>query len=434
MSNLNKIILNCHVVGVGQNPIAWRCQNDTKAFINRDFYHQIATTAERGMFDAIFLSDSLSLHGHAYAPSQMLDPLVVASIISSFTKNIGIICTASTTFNEPFNLARQFLSLDHMSSGRVGWNAVTTYNPSAAANFGAGKLPNSSERYARAEEFIDVVKKLWMSWSKDALVLDSRKGVFADPNKVNKINHNGKYFSVDGPLNVPRSVQNRPLLIQSGASEAGLELAAKHADVIFTAQNDFIRAKQFYQNLKLRVKNKGRDAEKFKILPGLYPVLGSTLAEATKIKNERDELRNINGDMEFLSRQLAIHVEDLSEHKQLPYSIIEKSSRNNKSKGFSSEIVSYARQNRLTVRELILNNFGMHRMLVCTPEILVSDMEMWFSQKAADGFNINFGVFPQDLNSFVDHVIPLLQKKHLFRNEYGGATIKDNFGISQVEG
>ncbi|EIF75059.1 nitrilotriacetate monooxygenase, partial [Burkholderia pseudomallei 354a] len=199
--------LNCHIVGVGQHPAGWRTLRNTRAIVDPDFYRRVARVAEQGKFDALFFSDSLSLHGHAHGPSQMLDPLVVASALALVTERIGLICTASTTFSDPFSLARRFLSLDQMSGGRAGWNAVTTYNPAAAANFGPVALPSAAERYARADEFIDVTIKLWESWGERALVADAASGVFADPAQVRRIDHHGRHFDIAGPLNVPRSPQ-----------------------------------------------------------------------------------------------------------------------------------------------------------------------------------------------------------------------------------
>ncbi|KGC35275.1 FMN-dependent oxidoreductase, nitrilotriacetate monooxygenase family protein [Burkholderia pseudomallei] len=262
--------LNCHIVGVGQHPAGWRTLRNTRAIVDPDFYRRVARVAEQGKFDALFFSDSLSLHGHAHGPSQMLDPLVVASSLALVTERIGLICTASTTFSDPFSLARRFLSLDQMSGGRAGWNAVTTYNPAAAANFGPVALPSAAERYARADEFIDVTIKLWESWGERALVADAASGVFADPAQVRRIDHHGRHFDIAGPLNVPRSPQGRPLLVQAGASEAGLELAARHADMVFTSQHSLEGAQRFYADLKSRVHAKGRDPDQFGILPGLY--------------------------------------------------------------------------------------------------------------------------------------------------------------------
>ncbi|PHM43635.1 LLM class flavin-dependent oxidoreductase [Xenorhabdus szentirmaii] len=430
MSNTRIMHLNCHIVGVGQHPAGWRTQKDTKAFINPLFYQEIAKLAEAGKFDALFFSDSLALHGHVHSPSQMLDPLIVSSSLLPVTKYLGFICTASTTFSDPFILARQFLTLDHLSHGRMGWNAVTTYNPAASKNFGKTPLPSASERYTRAEEFVQVAIKLWKSWEKDALVANAKSGVFANPAKVNNINHHGQYYAVKGPLTLPRSPQGMPLLVQSGSSEAGQEMATKYADVVFTSQTSFERAKHFYQQLKAKVKAKKRSENSLKILPGLFPIIGSTLAEAQARKAKMDELRDVNEDIIMLSRQLGLEPDDLKLHQPLPYHLIEKSSNDIVSKGFSSEIIKLARARNFTVHQLILQNMGMHRMVLGTPEMIADDMEKWFSENAADGFNLNFDAFPDALQMMVDHVIPLLQKRNLFRSDYTEQTIQARFGVA----
>ncbi|OTA17505.1 monooxygenase [Xenorhabdus vietnamensis] len=430
MFNKRMMHLNCHIVGVGQHPAGWRTHNDTRTFINPLFYQEVAKLAELGKFDALFFSDSLSLHGHAHGPSQMLDPLIVSSSILSVTKHLGFICTASTTFSDPFILARQLLTLDHLSHGRIGWNAVTTYNPAAAKNFGQMPLPSSSERYARAEEFIQVATKLWESWGKNALVADAVSGIFADPTQVNSIDHRGQYYTVAGPLNIPRSPQGKPLLVQSGSSEAGLNLAAKFADVVFTAQTSFEGAKLFYQRLKAKVVAKNRSENSLKILPGLYPIIGSTLAEAQERKAKMDELRDVNEDIIMLSRQLGLEPDDLKLHEPLPYRLIEKTSKDIVSKGFLSEIVNLARTKNLTVYQLILQNLGMHRMLLGTPEMIADDMEKWFLAHAADGFNLDFDVFPEALQIMIEHVIPLLQQKNLFRFDYTEQTLRERFDVT----
>lgn len=421
--------LNCHIVGVGQHPAGWRTLRNTRAIVDPDFYRRVARVAEQGKFDALFFSDSLSLHGHAHGPSQMLDPLVVASALALVTERIGLICTASTTFSDPFSLARRFLSLDQMSGGRAGWNAVTTYNPAAAANFGQVALPSAAERYARADEFIDVTIKLWESWGERALVADAASGVFADPAQVRRIDHHGRHFDIAGPLNVPRSPQGRPLLVQAGASEAGLELAARHADMVFTSQHSLEGAQRFYADLKSRVHAKGRDPDQFGILPGLYPVIGSTMAEARARKDEMDALRDPGGDIEMLARQFGIRPEELALDAPLPYERIARASRDHVSHGFAAQMIGFARGKNLTVRELIDHNLGMHRIVVGTPESIADDMTQWFEQGAADGFNLNFDVFPDGLQTMVEHVVPLLQKRGLFRSDYSARTLKGHLGV-----
>lgn len=429
MSAPRTLHLNTNVTGTGRHPAGWRTLDNPKSIIDLGFFTAIAQTAERGKLDAVFLSDSLALSGHARGPAQSLEPTVLLTALAGVTQHVGLIGTASTTFNDPYNLARRFASVDHLSSGRVAWNAVTTYDPSAAANFSLADALDKQERYARAEEFVDVVSKLWDSWEDDALVADQASGRYADPTRVHAIAHEGHYFQVRGPLNVPRSPQGRPVMVQAGGSEAGVALAARHADAVFTAQTTFEGAQAFYRDIKARAVGLGRNADHLLVLPGLYPVIGGTLAEARQRKAEMDAFLDQNAELAKFARALGVQPDDLNLDAPLPYELIDKGVGSDVSQGFIRSTVLLARSENLSVRDLLDRNPGAHRMLVGTPETIADDIERWFVGRAADGFNLNADVFPSGLADFVDHVVPLLQRKGIFRREYEGTTLREHYGL-----
>jgi FMN-dependent oxidoreductase (nitrilotriacetate monooxygenase family) len=429
MSAPRTLHLNTNVTGTGRHPAGWRTLDNPKSIVDLGFFTAIAKTAERGKLDAVFLSDTLALSGHAHGPAQSLEPTVLLTALAGVTQHVGLIGTASTTFNDPFNLARRFASVDHLSAGRVAWNAVTTYDPKAAANFSIAESPDKQERYARAEEFVDVVLNLWDSWEDDALVADRASGRYADPARVHAIAHEGRHFQVRGPLNLPRSPQGRPVLVQAGGSEAGVALAARHADAVFTAQTTFEGAQDFYRDIKARAVAHGRRPDHLLVLPGLYPVIGGTLGEARRRKAEMDALLDRSAELSKFARALGVDAADLQLDATLPYDLIDKGDRADVSQGFIRSTVLLARSENLSVRDLLDRNPGAHRMIVGTPETIADDIERWFAGRAADGFNLNADVFPSGLADFVDHVVPLLQRKGIFRRDYGGTTLREHYGL-----
>lgn len=429
MSAPRRLHLNTNVTGTGRHPAGWRTLANPKSIIDLAFFTEIARTAERGKLDAVFLSDALALRGHAHGPAQSLEPTVLLTALAGVTQQIGLVGTASTTFNDPFNLARRFASVDHLSAGRVAWNAVTTYDPDAAANFSMHAPLDKDARYLRAEEFVDVVLKLWDSWEDDALIADPSSGRYADPARVHAIAHRGAHFQVDGPLNLPRSPQGRPVLVQAGGSEAGVALAARHADAVFTAQTTFDGAQAFYRDIKARVERNGRDPEHLLVLPGLYPVIGGTLAEARARKAEMDALLDRSSELNKFARALGLDAADLQLDAPLPYERIDQGGSTDVSRGFIRATVLLAQSENLTVRDLLDRNPGAHRMVVGAPETIADDIERWFAGRAADGFNLNADVFPSGLADFVDHVVPLLQRKGIFRRDYEGTTLREHYGL-----
>jgi FMN-dependent oxidoreductase (nitrilotriacetate monooxygenase family) len=424
--------LNAFLMSSGHHEAAWRLpQSDPHADFDVSHWVSLARLAERGKLDSLFLADGPSLwHGADYRPGGQLEPTVLLSVLAGATERIGLIATASTTYNEPYNLARRFASLDHISGGRAGWNIVTTAGREAAQNFGLADRPDHRDRYARAAEFVDVSIKLWDSWDDDAAIADKAAGRFAREGSVQPIEHDGDYYSVRGPLNVSRSPQGHPLLVQAGSSEDGREFAARYAEAVFTAQQTLAEARDFYGDLKTRVARHGRNPDEVKILPGIVPVLGATEADARDLDRLLDELIVPEYGLRALSEVLEVPVEVLELDKQLP-SEIPDSETVEGSQSRSGLIVELARRERLTVRQLLgrLGGGRGHWTVVGAPEQIADALVEWFEQGAADGFNVMGPVLPQSLEQFVDHVVPLLQRRGLFRTEYEGRTLREHYGI-----
>jgi FMN-dependent oxidoreductase (nitrilotriacetate monooxygenase family) len=427
-----KLHLNAFLMGVGHHEAAWRLpESDPFASTDIEHYKRLARIAERGKLDSLFLADSPVLwNSIGRRPGGTLEPTVLLTVLSGVTEHIGLIATASTTYNEPYNLARRFASLDHISGGRAGWNIVTTAGVDAARNFNLHELPSHGERYARAAEFVDVSIKLWDSWADEAPLGDKARGVWGDDDKLYPARHDGAHFKVDGALNVPRSPQAHPLLVQAGSSEDGKYLAARYAEAVFTAQQTLEDAQAFYRDLKARAKALGRDPDTVKILPGLVPAIGSTEAEARQLDEELDRLIV----PEYAKRQLAetLHLrpEDLALDAELPADLPGEDEIEG-AKSRYTLVVNLARRERLTVRQLIgrLGGGRGHRTFAGTPEQVADAIQHWWEQGAADGFNVMPPVLPSGLTAFVDQVVPILQKRKLFRTEYEGKTLRDNYGL-----
>ncbi|WP_437798323.1 LLM class flavin-dependent oxidoreductase [Sorangium sp. So ce693] len=424
--------LNAFLMSVGHHEASWRLP-ESDPFANTSVAHfkNLARIAERGKLDSVFLADSPVLWNNVgRRPAGTLEPTVLLAALAGVTEHIGLIATASTTYNEPFNLARRFASLDHLSGGRAGWNIVTTAGVDAARNFNLDELPAHSDRYARAAEFIDVSLKLWDSWGDDAPLGDKETGVWGDDHKIYPPRHVGRYFKVEGALNVPRSPQGYPLLVQAGSSDDGKELAARYAEAVFTAQQTLEDAQRFYVDLKGRARALGRDPGSIKILPGIVPVIGATEAEAHALDAELDRLIKPEYAKRQLAQTLRVKPEDLDLDAELPRDLPSEDQIEG-AKSRYTLIVSLARRERLTVRQLIgrLGGGRGHRTFAGAPEQVADAIQHWWEQGAADGFNVMPPVLPSGLEAFVEHVVPILQKRGLFRTEYTGQTLRDNYGL-----
>jgi FMN-dependent oxidoreductase (nitrilotriacetate monooxygenase family) len=424
--------LNAFLHSVGHHEAAWRLpESNPTANTDIAHYQQLARIAEEGKLDSVFLADQPGLFGEVgRRPSGVLEPTVVLTALAAVTSRIGLIATASTTYNEPYNLARRFASLDHVSGGRAGWNIVTTAGAEPAGNFGLAGVPAHHERYQRADEFLEVSQRLWDSWEEDVAVADKETGVWGDQSKIHRAEYTGRFFRVSGALNVPRSPQGYPLLVQAGSSQDGREFAARWAEAIFTAQQTLEDAQEFYADIKARAAALGRDPDSVKILPGIVPVLGDTEADARALDEELDRLIK----PEYAKRQLAttlrLHPDELDLDRELPANLPTEDEIEGAKSRFTL-VVELARRERLTVRQLIgrLGGGRGHRTFAGTPEQVADAIVHWFDAGAADGFNIMPPVLPSGLRAFVDRVVPILRERGLFRTEYTGATLREHYGL-----
>jgi len=428
--------LNAFLLDVGHHEAAWRLpESDPRAGSSVEHYKKLARIAERGKLDSLFLADVPALwQSFEQRPNAVLEPTILLTALAAVTEHIGLIATASTSYNEPYNLARRFATLDHVSGGRAGWNIVTTAGEDAARNFNLETLPSHADRYQRASEFIELSLKLWDSWDQDAVVADKATGVWGDASRVFPPRHVGSQFRVQGALNVPRPPQGYPLLVQAGSSEDGKLLAARYAEAVFTAQQTLEEAQEFYADLKARTRAAGRDPETIKILPGLVPVLGATEREAQAKQAELDELIRPEFARIQLANVLKVAPERLELDRELPDDLpvlhqIEGA------KGRYTLVVDLARRERLTVRQLLARLGGGrgHRTLVGTPEQVADSITKFWNEHAADGFNVTPPALPSGLEVFVEQVVPILQRRGLFRKEYTGSTLRDNYGLARPE-
>jgi FMN-dependent oxidoreductase (nitrilotriacetate monooxygenase family) len=404
---------------------------------NFNFAHlkRFAQTLERGKFDAFFMADHLAVLNmpiEALKRSHTVtsfEPFTLLSALAGATERLGLVATGSTTFDEPYHVARRFASLDHISGGRAGWNIVTTSNPDAALNFGLDDHMEHGERYARAREFYDVVTGLWDSFADDAFIRDAESGLYFDPDKLHVLNHKGKYLSVRGPLNIARPVQGWPVIFQAGASEAGRQLAAETAEVVFAAGSSLAGGQEFYADVKGRMEKLGRDRDHLKILPGAFVVVGDSIEEARDKRARLDSLVHYDSAVASLSVMLGHDASGFNPDGPLP-DITE----TNASKTGRERVIALAKRENLNVRQLAqrLGGYG-GLAFVGTPASIADQMEEWLVGKGSDGFNIMFPYLPEGLDDFVDRVVPELQRRGLFRRDYQGTTLRENLGLPRPE-
>ena len=404
---------------------------------NFNFKHitRFIQTLERGKFDAFFMADHLAVLN---MPIQALkrsatvtsfDPLTLLPALAAVTDHIGLIATASTTFNEPYHVARKFSSLDHISGGRAGWNVVTTSNPDAALNFGLEEHMEHGERYRRAREFFDVVTGLWDSFADDAFIRDVESGVYFDPERMHTLDHKGEYFSVRGPLNIARPIQGWPVIVQAGASDAGRQLAAETAEAVFAAQSKLADAQRFYADVKGRMDKIGRNRDHMKILPGCFVVVGDSVEEAKEKRALLDSLVNYDSAIASLSIALGHDASGFDPDGPLP-----EIPESNASKSGRERAIGLAKRENLTVRQLAQRLGGYAGLaMVGTPKTIADEMEEWLMTEGCDGFNMQFPYLPEGLDDFVNRVVPELQRRGIFRTEYEGTTLRENLGLPRPE-
>jgi FMN-dependent oxidoreductase (nitrilotriacetate monooxygenase family) len=428
--------LNLFINSRGHHEASWRHPAASPlALTDIRYYQDLAQRAEAAHFDSIFLADVLALgEDVAQSARTWLEPITVLAAVAVATSRIGLVATASSTYTEPFNLARQFASLDHISNGRVAWNIVTSSLASSARNFGGETQLSHADRYARGEEFMRVVNALWDSWAEDAVIDDRASGQYARADRVRPINHRGDFYQVAGPLNIPRCPQGRPVLVQAGSSDTGRRFAARHADAVFTACLGKAKAQEFYADLKaLVVVAEGRAPEEVLILPGLSPMIASTEAEAQILAREVDDLADVEvgrkrlsdwfGGFDFshlpLDRPLRL--------EELPHPDTVEAARSR------TEIVhNLVRRDNATLRQVIAYFAAArgHFTTAGTPQQIADLIEDWFTDGAADGFNLMPPLLPAMLDVFIEEVIPLLQRRGLFRTVYEGEMLREHYGLA----
>jgi FMN-dependent oxidoreductase (nitrilotriacetate monooxygenase family) len=427
--------LNAFLMGVGHHEAAWRHpRTDSRNLLSVEHFQELGRIAERGRLDSVFFADGLAVGPRIKHNTQaVFEPITLLTAIASVTERVGLIATASTGYHSPYTLARSFASLDHLSGGRAGWNIVTSAGADEAANFGLDAIPDHAGRYRRAREFVDVATALWDSWEDDAFVLDAEAGVFADPDKVHTIDHDGALFRVRGPLNSPRSVQGRPLLVQAGSSEDGKDFAARYAEAIFTAQRTIDEGVAFYRDVKARAVAYGRSADELKILPGIVAYIGPTEQAALELEQELTDLISPEYSLRQLSNMLGIDLTSHSLDAPLPPLPSIEQIQGNKSR--YQLVKDLATQESLTVRQLIAKLGGGrgHRTFAGTAEQVADNLQEWFEAGAADGFNIMPPYLPGGLEDFVTQVVPILQRRGLFRTEYRGHTLREHYGLRRPE-
>jgi len=422
--------INLFLFGCGHHKAAWRHPNSpVERLGDITYYEELAKTAERGKLDAVFFADGHSAGDVADGSWWYLEPLTTLSALARATEKIGLITTVSSTFYTPFHAARLLASLDHISGGRIGWNLVTSMFDAEARNHGYQAMPAHADRYRRAEEFAEVMLGLWNSWQDDAIKCD-RSGQYADPDKLKPINHDGEFFLVDGPLNVPRPIQGNPVLFQAGASEQGIKLAGKCAEAIYAVAYDLPAAQDYYQKVREAVTAAGR-TNPVPIMPGLVTYVGSTEAEALAKQRELDELLPTESSL----AQLGLFIEqDCSEWElDAPVPKLPPLEEFNGPKGRYSTILRIIETEQPTLRQLLgrLAAGGGHCTMVGTPEHIADKMEHWFNNQGADGFNLMPPSLPGSIDDFVDQVIPELQARGLFRKEYEGSTLREHLGLER---
>ncbi|MGG0288560.1 LLM class flavin-dependent oxidoreductase [Peribacillus butanolivorans] len=429
-----KVKLGVFLAGTGHHVASWRHPNaNPKANMNIDYFKGLAQTAEKGLFDLLFLADSLSVAKDSH-PNILtrFEPLTLLSYLASATSNIGLVSTASTTYEEPFNVARRFASLDHITSGRAGWNVVTTSLASTAANFNKSEHLEHSLRYKRATEFVEVTKKLWDSWEDDTLIIDKETGQFIDESKFHEINHQGEFFTVKGPLNVSRSPQGHPVIVQAGSSGDGQLLAAKHAEIVFTAQENKEDAISFYNELKSHLAAFNREKSSLSIMPGLFPIVGQTEKEAQEKYEALQELIIPEIGLAIMGRYFG-NVDFSSIPLDTPFADISLPDNVDSIQSKYDLIVKRATNENLTLRQTyqwVAGSRG-HHIAIGTPTQIADKIEDWVNKNAADGFNIMPALLPDSLTDFVELVVPELQSKGIFRTKYESNTLRGNLGLDK---
>lgn len=429
MSTARQLRLGTILHGASGNMSAWRHSAAVAdASINFDFVQETARIAEQGKLDFLFVADGLYINEKSIPHFlNRFEPLTVLSALASVTRHLGLVGTLSTSYSEPFTVARQFASLDHLSHGRAGWNVVTSPLEGSAKNFSREKHPDHALRYRIADEYLDVVKGLWNSWEEDAFIRDKASGQFFDPQKMHTLNHHGDFFQVAGPLNIGRTPQGRPIIFQAGASEDGKKLAARHADAIFTHHETLAEAQAFYRDVKQQLEQHGRHHDELHIFQGVSVIVGDSEADAEQQYQTTAALVSINDALNYLGRYFEHH--DFSQYPlDEPFPEIGDLGQNS-FRSTTDEIKRNARKRQLTLRQVALESASPRPRFSGTAEQVADGLQAWFESRAADGFIIQGGT-PDTFPRFVEKVVPILQARGLFRTDYPGTTLRESLGLA----
>ncbi|MDB5534913.1 MAG: nitrilotriacetate monooxygenase [Hyphomicrobiales bacterium] len=419
---------------LGYHTAAWR-HPETRADSAEDFGSFLVNVmaAERAKFDLVFLADGLAIRAKDEPPGSLacsnenveLEPLTLLAAMAPLTRNIGLVATSSTTYNEPYHVARRYASLDHISGGRAGWNVVTSWSEMEALNFNREHHLDHATRYDRAKEFVEVVTGLWDSWEEGAFLRDKQSGIFYDDKKRHVLNHKGPHFQVRGPLSASRTPQGRPIIVQAGASEQGREISAESADIVYTNEYLLSAARDYYRDLKDRLPHYGREDDDLKILPGIQPIVGATRQEA---QDKFDELQALIHPLPGLASLYGLlgDCSGFDLDSPLPMDAVFENKTSN-----AVKTLELARRENLTIRQLYQRTAGKAgiRQIIGTAADIVDDMEQWFTEEACDGFNVCPSHMPHGLDDFAAFVVPELQRRNLFRTEYEGRTLRENLGL-----
>jgi FMN-dependent oxidoreductase (nitrilotriacetate monooxygenase family) len=430
MTQARKIKFGFILHGVGRTWNDWRHpERIVNASTDFAHYREQAQLAERGKFDFLFVADSLSINEKS-SPHYLnrFEPITILSALAGATSHIGLVATLTVSYSEPFNVARQFASLDHISGGRAGWNVVTSWLGDTAANFSKSEHPAHDVRYRIATEYLDVVQGLWDSWEDDAHVADKESGVFVDPDKLHRLDHKGEFFHVRGPLNIKRGPQGQPVIFQAGASDDGRNFAARRADAIFAPASTYEEGLAYCADVKARAKGFGRDPERLLVLPGIAPIVGATDEEADAKYRELAGLESLETGFGFLSRSFNDH--DFRQYDlDAPFPDVEHIGLNSQQSA-TKRILAEVHAENLTLRQVVERLASPRGAFVGSPETVANELQRWFEDGAADGFVI-FEPLPGQLQLFVAQVVPILQARGLFREEYEGETFRENLGLDK---
>ncbi|MFT4190735.1 MAG: NtaA/DmoA family FMN-dependent monooxygenase [Comamonas sp.] len=422
--------LNANIFPTGSHSAAWR-QYATPPWPT-DVEHLVAIgrAAEQATFDAIFLSDQPGLDPHAVErPWLALDPLVAWAAVARETRHIGLVATASTTFEHPYNLARRYASLAHVSGGRAAWNIVTTHHAGVAGNFGLRELPEHARRYARAGEFVDIVTRLWDSWAPGAIASDPAAPQYLDLAKVPPVAFRGEFFEVEGRFGVPPAPGGRPVLFQAGDSSESRDLGARWADALFVVARTLADGLALRRDVDERARRFGRDPARILILPGLLTVLGDTEAAAWRNKEALDAQLDLAAEQRRLAAVFGVPPERVPLDQPLAADLLDGPWTQTRTRGFAAGLLSEALEKGWTARQAIAHKPGGHRVVVGSAEQVADDIAHWFATGAADGFNINFDRYPDDVTLFGEQVVPLLRRRGIFRQGYEGTTLRGHLGL-----